>query len=316
MENYELFPNNVFEPTKKKINNFNYDFYKMNFRSLSDLYKYLTSNPVINHNCFPRLASEREGFDFAGKDYDTALSMLMGPVDKDYAEFLALQKQIDNSSFDFVTEYVSSKSTAGGVIDIPSYVTGSPLCYRSEIETFEPKFVRINLLLSYYCGTTKEQVQNRALIVTALVNALERAGYSVDINTFALSKEGSEVLDVNVNIKNSNDTLNKANLIKSLCYVEFFRRLIFRVKETSLVTDEEWGNGYGCTVDKDFARQALNLSSNDIYIDQPRDLGIKGDNLLSDFKSAVKRLNVTDKIDVKESISNLEKEVKTLKLTR
>ena len=312
MSNVERFPSNIFDPVEVKIKNYPRKMYRANFRSLYDLRNYLTNNPEINHNCFPRLASEREGYDFAGESYEDTLKMIDGPIKEEFADFFTLQKKIDRSSFEFVKEYVSTKSVAGGVIDIPSLVTGSPLCYVSEKEVFEPKFIRLNLLLSYYCGTSKSQVKNRALIVTALINALEREGYVVDVNTFAVSKEGKELMNINVNIKNSNQTLNKANLIKSLCYVEFFRRLIFRVKETLDVKDEEWGDGYGVTCDKDEILELLKLSKDDIFVDQPRELCIYGRNLVEDFDNAVKFLGIGDKIDVKESRDNIKRQVKVL----
>lgn len=314
MSNIIRFPNNIFAPTKCVIKNYGYDLYRANFRSMNDLYTYLKSYPEINSKVFPRLASSREGFEFAGVDFEKAVEDLVKPVKAEYGDFLKLQSKLDTHSTDYVTEYVTTKSAAGSVIDIPSYVSGSPLCYISEKEVYEPKFVRLNVLLSYYCGTSKSQVENRALVTTSLINALEKEGYIVDINAFAISEEGKELMNINVNLKNSNDSLNKANLIKSLCYVEFLRRIIFRVKETIPVKDEDWGDGYGCTCDEEKIRAILRLTDDDIFIDQPREMRIRGNDLIEDFEAAVDSLKIENKIDVKESRKELETEVKRMSL--
>ena len=307
MENYDKYPRNIFKPEKRCIRGVNFNYYKAVFRSLTDLYNYLKSEPKINREIFTRLASERESYSFSGREYEEALEMLVSPVDDEYADFLTLQKKLDTDTFDSITEYETYKSASGGVIDIPSYVTGSPLCYLSERETYEPKFVRMNVLLSYYCGTSKNQVRNRALIVTSLVNALEKAGYIVDMNAFSLCEEANELLEVNVNIKSSDESLNKANLIKALCYVEFLRRIIFRVRETMPVKNEDWGEGYGKTCSRTIAHDALKLSNDDLFIDQPSNLNIKGYDLLEDFNNTVKNLKLADKIDLKESRKNIQK---------
>ena len=316
MENVDRFPNNILRPTNIYINNREYDLYKANFRSITDLYHYVKSNPIINDSCFPILASERESFDFAGEPYDTAVESIVKPVKEEYADFIKLQRKLDSFGTDFVTQYVTCKSISGSVIDIPSYVSGSPLCYVSEKETYEPKFIRLNVLLSYYWGTSKNQVKNRALIITALINALEKEGYYVDINAFAISKEGDEIIDINVNLKNSNNTLNKSNIIKALCYVEFFRRVVFRVKETMPVKDCEWGDGYGSTCEESFSRKVLKISKDDLFIDQPRELGIWGKDLILDFENAIEYLKLDNKINVKESKKEIETEIKKLSLRR
>ena len=190
MSNVIRFTKNIFDPKSFVLNNYEYKLYRANFRSMSDLYNYLKSEPEINSRVFPRLASEREDSDFAGEPYDAAVESLIKPVKAEFNDFLKLQSKLDNQSLDYVTEYVTTKSAAGSVIDIPSYVSGSPLCYISEKEVYEPKFVRMNVLLSYYCGTTKDQVVNRAIITTSLINALEKEGYIVDINAFSLAEEG------------------------------------------------------------------------------------------------------------------------------
>ena len=95
--------------------------------------------------------------------------------------------------------------------------------------------------------------------------------------------------------------------------MEFLRRILFRILETLDVT-EDWSDGYGSTCDESFVRKALNLGKDDIFFDQPRSMGIRGENLAKDFEAAIKHLNLEDKIDVAKAKAEFEKDVKCLHL--
>lgn len=308
------FPFNIYEPDEVVVENRTYTRYRAKFNSLHDLYVYLSSNPKLNREVFRKLASIENDSDFAGVDYDDALEELEGAPRGGYREFLTLSDRLNEDAMDYVQEYETVKSPGGGYIDIPAYSSGDPLCYRISRSTYTPKFIRVNIALSYYCGTTKQQVLNRALIIAALINAFEQSGYVVEVNTFEMSKEDDELIDIDVNIKNSSETFNKASLYKTLCYVEFLRRLLFRVLET-LDVKNNWEYGYGQTCSENFVRGVKRMSENDIFFDQPREMGIEGEDIGADFARAVEHLNLKDKIDVERAKKEFEKDIKALKKT-
>ena len=308
------FPFNILEPDSITVGETTYIRYRAKFNSLVDLYNYLISNPRVNKTVFSRLHSETGDEDFAGVPYDEALEELMLPPRGEYREFLRLSERLNDDAMGYVQEHEIIKAPGGGYVDIPSYAAGDPLCYRISRSTYTPKFVRVNVALSYYWGTSKKQVMNRALIIAALVNAFEQAGYIVEVNTFELSKEANEVIDIDVNIKNSNETFNKASLYKSLCYVEFLRRLLFRVLET-LDVRKEWEFGYGETCSERFVRKAKRLDDNDIFFDQPREMGIGGKDIGRDFENALDHLDLKDKIDVERAKEDFYKDIMVLKKT-
>ena len=298
--NDERFPNNIFEPVQVVIDGRKYIKYRANFRSLRNLYNYLKSKPDINNEVFSTLHSESKEKEFAGKSYRSALEELVNPPRSEFKEIFRVSDRIQENALGYVKEFISVKSPNGGSIDIPAYCSGSPFCYRKTKSVYTPKFIRINIALGYYWGTSKEQVLNRAMIILALVNALEQAGYVVEINTFEVAREGNEIVEIDVNIKNNDETFDKASLYKSLCYVEFLRRILFRVLET-LNVQNSWGGGYGETCEESFVRAVRGSDENDIYFDQPRNMGIGGNDIVDDFNEAVSHLSLEDKIDMDET---------------
>ena len=312
--NYIEFPFNIYEPDKIRVGDSTYTRYRAKFNGLHDLYTYLSSEPRLNREIFRTLHSVENDSDFAGIEYEEALEELEEPPRSGYREFLNLSDRLSDDAMGYVQEHEIIKAPGGGYVDIPSYAAGDPLCYRISRSTYTPKFIRVNIALSYYWGTTKDQVLNRALIIAALVNAFEQAGYIVEVNTFEVSKEDDEIIDIDVNIKNSDETFNRASLYKSLCYVEFLRRLLFRVLE-SLDVKNYWGSGYGQTCSENFVRKAKRMDENDIFFDQPREMGINGKDIGADFVRTLEHLNLEDKIDVERAKEEFQKDIKSLRKT-
>lgn len=311
--NHLRFENVLFEPDEIEVNGDLYTIYRARFSNLYELYEYLKSNPPTNRRVFGRLHSETGSESFAGKPYEEAVEDLMNDYDPGYEEFLSLQRKINTASLRKVHKYKLVKTVTGGYLDIPAYSAGDPLCYRTEARVSKPKFVRIHVMLSYYWGTTKDQVLHRAIIITNVLKALEDAGYSVDLNTFELSSNWRELIYIVVQLKKHGQRLDLPGLYKSLCRVEFLRRILFRILETMDVTND-WEDGYGSTCEENFTRKALRLNNNDIFFDQPERMGINGNDLAEDFENAIKHLNLEDKIDVEKAKQEFTKDVKKLTL--
>lgn len=298
--NYERFPYNIFQPEKITVGYNEYTLYLARFNGLYDLYEYVKSNPKLNRKVFRELSSENGSSSFAGKPYKEAVEDLIRDYDPGYEDFLELQKDLNNSKEIAIHKYKTVRTLAGGHLNIPAYSAGSPLCYESEQRIFKPRFIRIHIALGYVGDTTKSQVLNRAIIITNILKSLETAGYNIDLDTFSLSEEEDEIIHTVVKLKNYGERLNMIALYKSLCHVEFFRRVIFRVRET-IDVKKCWGSGYGRTCTENVVRKVLNFDNNDIFFDQPNCMGIYGKDLASDFERAVNHLNLSDKIDVNKA---------------
>ncbi len=313
--NQRRFPDNIFEPEKIKVGRNNYTMYRASFNNLYALYEYLKSNPDLNRDVFYKLSSENGSESFAGKPYREAVEDLIGEIDPGYEEFLKLQSDLNRAKKGKIHKFKLVRTVAGGHLNIPLYSVGNPLCYETEERISKPKFIRVHVSLSYYWGTSKSQVLHRAIIITNIIKALEKAGYSVDLNTFEMSQEEEELIYIIVQIKKHGGRLNMGALYKTLCHVEFLRRILFRILETMDVKNC-WEGGYGQTCSEEFIRKALKLGKNDIFFDQPREMGIEGDDLADDFESAVRHLNLEDKIDVEKAKREFREDTKVLRKTR
>lgn len=311
--NYVKFPDNVQHPRTVEIGTGEYTLYGFKFKGLQDFYEFLKKNPKINYEVWnnENVESIENDFDFAGEPYDVAVEKLIQDMDPGYQEYLKVQKNI-RAKATKTHQYKGIKTIAGGVIDPVSYTTGSPNIYRASRLVTRPKFITIDTQVAYYCGTSKSQVFNRALIITNLIRALERNGYNVDVNSFMIAQEYNEIIQAIFEIKQHGQRTNYQTLYKSLVDVEFFRRLCFRIMEISDVK-AYWPSGYGRTCEEKTVRELLKLKKDDIYFDQPSEMGIRGREIGDDFEAAIKHLGLENSIDVPREKEILRQSVKVLK---
>ena len=312
--NYQKYPQNVMEPKKIEIDGDVFNVFGYHFKGLRDFYDFLKSNPKINYtvwNSDDKIASISNSYSFAGCRYEEAVEKLVQEMDPGYQEYLRIQKSI-KAKMGYSHRYSPIKTVAGGVVDPVSYVTGSPTIYRASRLVKQPRFVTLDTQIAYYHGTSKKQVFHRALIITNLVHALEKAGYSVNVNSFMAVEEENELINAIFEIKNHGQKMNYQTLYKSLVDVEFFRRLCFRLMEISDVKNE-WYYGYGQTCSKKRVRQLLHLNKEDLYFDQPRNMEIRGSDIGSDFERVVEELGLDDVIDVEREKEVLRQSIKVLK---
>lgn len=313
-DNYLKYPKNVLEPRQIIIDDSYYTIYQFRFKGLNDLYNFLKSNPKINREVWYEdhlISSMDRNTGFHGKPYNEAVEDLISGPDEDYKRFLTVEKKFDANS-GLIHKYETKKEIAGGKINIPAYTAGSPLCYTTSKIITKPKFITVNVTLSYNCTTTQYQVFNRAIIITSLISSLEKAGYTVNVNAFELDEKQKELFCIIFELKRYGEKTNYPALYKSLCKIEFLRRICFRILEVSNVK-EKWCKGYGKTCDKEMVEKVLKINGNDIYFDQPTQMGIKGISLTDDFEKALKHLQVGEMINIEKAVKEFEEKAKTLK---
>ena len=313
LDNISLFPNNILEPTTFEYVE-DYTVYGFTFKGLQDLYEFLKKDPAINTDVFNarRLSSTENDYDFAGRPYNEAVELLIKDTDPGYQEYLKVQRQIKGRST-HVHKYKDVKNIAGGALDIVSYVTMQPEIYRTSRLIEKPKFITLDIQIAYHGGTSKDEVFNKAVIVTNLIHALERKGYNVNVNSFETSYEGREIVKSVFKIKRPGQRTNYQALYKTLVDVEFLRRICFRLNEVSAVQDEDWSYSYGHTMDEEMIRALLKLKKDDIYFGQPSDMGIEGYDIGEDFENAICKLNLDTIIDVKKEKEIIRDSVKVLR---
>lgn len=304
--NYQKYEKNIKEPYLYTIDDTEYMIHSFIFTGVQDLYDLLKKDPEINSNAFSKdsPSSKTNPFGFAGIPYDEALEKLIKEMDPGYQEYMSIQKKFQ-SSMPVTNKYVTMKSIAGGVVDPVAYTTGSPEIYTISRVKQRPKAITINIQVAYCSSTTKEEVFNRALIITSLISALERSGYAVNVNSFMSVEEGKEIINGSFQIKKQGKNINYQTLYKTLVDVDFFRRLCFRLMEISDVKNIIWSTTYGRLCSEEKVRKLLKLKKNDIYFDQPTKMNISGSDIAKDFENVIHTLRLDSIIDVKKEKESL-----------
>ncbi len=311
-KNYTNFPTHYFTPDEITVGNRKFVRYFVRFDTLNQIYDVIKKgNPEINRKIFTTLSSETGSYSFAGIPYAEAVEDMINLNEEGYGEFIRLIREVANIKQGDKHEYETIKTLAGGHLNIVDYARSVPQCYESYQRVKRPKFLTIDSTLSYSWTTSKEQVLNRAIILVSIVNALEKNGYNVNLNSFELSKEGDELIHIVVGVKRQGQMINLQTLYKTSCHVEFLRRILFRILET-LPVQRDWHDGYGSTCEQEFVDKALNIGKDDIYFGTPQELGIRGNDLAQDFKSALARMHLDDKFDIRGITEEFEAKTKRL----
>ena len=141
-------------------------------------------------------------------------------------------------------------------------------------------------------GVSTSQIFNRGVITLALVEILEKLGFSVDLNVFTMSEKRDEIHYAKFLLKRENERLNIQKLYFPMCHPSFFRRLVFRLREETMGVSQDWSDGYGSTCGADLTSQVIGLESNDIIICKPDELGIDGRDLLRDAENTIKYIQM------------------------
>lgn len=308
--NRERYPDIIQEPKKAIIRGEEYTVYKFSFLGLGDLYNYLKSDPEINRMAFrEQLASITGDYSFAGIAYDKAVEQLVNYNDPEYREFLTISKNTKVKNLKLGAIFQPTNSVAGGIVRPQALAVGDPHIYKTTKIYKVDKSVNIYTISNYLGGTSKSQVFNKAVILTNIIHALEQEGIKVNVNVFSASACDDEIIEVELNIKNNGRSTNYQALYRSLCNVEFLRRIIFRIRETSDVT-HQWGDGYGSTCSESMMREYYKLGDDNYYFGTPDEMGINGNDIGEDFESTVKKLKLENVIDTKSAKERIRKSIR------
>ena len=113
-------------------------------------------------------------------------------------------------------------------------------------------------------------------------------------------------------LKSPGERINLQKFYFAFCNPSFLRRLVFRITETTNGLDKQWTSGYGRCMPTDEIKKILGIDENNIFINWPEQMGVKGKNIEEDIKSFLNSIMLGDYIKIDEERFNVCDEHKTL----
>jgi len=122
----------------------------------------------------------------------------------------------------------------GAIPNVPAYLAGHPLNMISVTKTPNPKkFLKLGVHIGGSGGTRQSTRLNRGKAIMAIVDALEDAGYSVEVWALWRNSSPLEHASVEVCLKQSSAVWNAHTAAFALANTSFQRRLCWRFIESS-----------------------------------------------------------------------------------
>lgn len=282
--------------------------FKYSFPSITSLVQYLKDTPVNMKVFGGYICSEIDTEpEFRGEPLKDTLEHLIYGYNQDYKHYREISKVSDIRFSQGIGEIPprSIRSYVGSRVDIPSYVYGSPRNMRRVVRVGQKKIINFYFQLSYPAGTKETEIINRGIIAMQLIKALENVGYSINLIGFELDSESlrddKEIFYVTINLKDADLTLNESKCIGPFMRKEFLRRILFRLLETADVSDY-WSVSYGSTLPVKEAVGIMNLRDEDIIFGSPKELGIKGSDIYTDFETTIDKLKLNNEITLRKRL--------------
>jgi len=276
-----------------------YTCYEITFKSLDELYDYLTIETPHNKEIFPVLSKQIDDLVLYEMSLEEALNYLHGGYKTDIEKLIEQKSRLERGLEFPGTKRQMTYGVTGSRISPNRFVVNDPKRYYKLERVNERKFMKIYINLGYSHKCTPNQILNRGALLYNIVKILEENNYSVELKTFFLMKEAGEITNIKVNLKNINSPLTVKGSIFPLTSRAFFRRIIFRVIESLPLEEFMWGQLYGRTLDAKFTKDFLGITGDDIYVGTPNEVGIQGYDIYDDAKKFLKYIEMDKFVRVK-----------------
>lgn len=287
-----------------------YDFYEQRFKNRQDLISYLKNAKTSIVFSSRELASHKNSDDYdewtKTKSFEEALKLFEYGWYEDFDKFLVQKKQIDKHF-----PYVAKKKTyhnyvCGSVPNVVNAINNLPLSMRKIYDDNNlQNIITINYNCSYPWFTTQNQIFNNGLLTLSLIDFFDSLGYRVDLRFYDISKTGNQILYIDTILKSSGEKINLQKFYFAFCNPSFLRRIIFRVTETTQGLSSGWTRGYGKCMPTDEIKKILGIDENNIFINWPEQMGVKGKNIEEDIEAFLNTIILVDYIKIDEERFNI-----------
>lgn len=144
---------------------------------------------------------------------------------------------IQSYGLDVAGAYPMPHLAAAG--DVFCMVTPAPVQDRSR------PIVRLATSVSISSTYEAAEIFNFGAGLVAFIDALEKAGFRVELNTLKASKCGDDTLSILTRIKAAEDSLDLGRAAFALASASWNRRIHFSVMESCGLAESVWGSTYG-----------------------------------------------------------------------
>lgn len=298
-----------------------YDFFEQRFKNRQELISYLknakTSLAFSSKELASQIICDNQTNWTKTKSFEEALKLFEYGWYEDFDKFLVQKKQIDK-----YFPYVAKKKTyhnyvCGSVPNVVNAINNLPLSMRKIYDDNNPQnIITINYNCSYPWITTQKQIFNNGLLTLSLIDFLDSLGYKVNLRFYEISKNGNQILYIDTILKSSGEKINLQKFYFAFCNPSFLRRMIFRVIETTQGLNSNWTYDYGKCMSTEEIKKLLNIDENNIFINYPKQMGVKGENIEDDVEAFLNTIILGDYIKIDEEKYNICDDKHILKRTK
>lgn len=214
----------------------------IDFDGLNDQLKYILPN--IKNNTFDIVNEIKNEVGWNGSyTLDETINGMKYGFDKQTEYFLDLIDQLRVQEGEGEGIFLD---TEGYIYDMGSVVSGVPECCLN-YHMSEPKpLIKIYIDVSFHCGFTPEQLNNRGCAIANLINTLLLNGVIVELYYFMYNIQND--MDCLVTLRVDTSVL-PISIIAFLASTDYFRKIMFITLDCVRKKESEDGRGYSMACD-------------------------------------------------------------------
>lgn len=223
---------------------------KREFRSISELVKYISEKPLnsVFKNQSYLASSEVDSYRTTftqTESFDEALDMLLhgwsGGAQKINARLQAKKvsstKKSSRISYDVVGHQAS----------VPRYLQGIPtnMVNKRTIVKKQPVITLVKNI-GYNAGVSANEIMEQSVRAMQIIQMLENSGVRINLDLIKIASGGKQEMVSRIRIKNASERLNVSKMAFPLMHPSMLRRIMFALTEREEeLTDNYFSGSYG-----------------------------------------------------------------------
>lgn len=255
------------------------------YESLDDFLNALITKPINKEVFGNNPSSESKNYNFTGThSFKEAWNLCRYTQDEGFENFKEKFNYINFKTSNYYNREKAYKCI-GYAPNVGRFLNGYP----NDMNNFElvsrKRRINVTMNCSYSSFEQKSAIENRGICVLNLIEYLENKGYEVNFQFEEVSYSGDEIIQIIIVLKKPRERLNIKYCYFPLVNPSFLRRLIFRATEIIPDIGGHWRYGYG--IPYIYTQEEMKKQENTIYIMTPDKMGIKGENIETDFENFI-----------------------------